>query len=209
MIMTVVRHFGLALAVLLLRATFEAVACSNQVFAHLIIGNTADYTQQDFLDSIGNASAAGIDGFALNIATDAVFAHTDQSLNDVYSAAEQFDQSFKLFLSFDYGVVPDWDPSVVIEYINRYKNSSAQFLYEDKPLVSTFEGPSHASNWTDIKDQTGCFFMPDYSSLGAAGAAATDNVDGLLSWDAWPDYTADVPTTDQEVRLHCCSQQLP
>ena len=38
--------------------------------------------------------------------------------------------------------------------------------------------------------------MPDYSSQGASGAANAPNVDGLLSWEAWPTGTADTPTAD-------------
>lgn len=192
---------GLALINLLVQSPIRRAACDNEVFAHLIIGNTYNYSQQDFLDSITTAHAAGIDGFALNIALPANFSSTDQSLSEVYAAAEQFDNDFYLFLSFDYGVVPNWDPQTIISYISTYSNSSAQFMYESKPFVSTFEGWQHASDWENIKDQTGCFFIPDYSSQGAAAAAALPNVDGLLSWDAWPNYTADVPTTDQEVIL--------
>lgn len=199
--MAMIRTLILALAAMLVQARIRPVNCTNEVFAHLIIGNTYSYTQQDFSDNIQAASDAGIDGFALDIATPAIAAHTNQSLDYVYAAAESFSKPFKLFLSFDYGAVPDWDPSLVIEYINTYKTSSAQFYYNGKPFVSTFEGPSHASDWTNIKSQTNAFFIPDYSSLGAAAAASTVNVDGLLSWDAWPNYTADVPTTDQEVSV--------
>jgi len=190
---------GLALAILASQTTARRQACENKVFAHLIIGNTYNYTQQDFLTEIQIAHAAGIDGFALNFALPVNFSSTDLSLNQVYSAAEQYGNGFGLFLSFDYGVVPNWEPSVVISYINRYSSSPAQYRYKDKPFVSTFEGPDHASDWEEIKAQTGCFFIPDYSSKGAVGAAALPNVDGLLSWDAWPEYTNDVPTTDQDV----------
>ncbi|KAF1351430.1 glycosyl hydrolase family 71 protein [Delphinella strobiligena] len=185
-------------AIALFDALIAPVACHHEVFAHLIIGNTYNYTQQDFLTSIQAAHTAGIDGFALDIALPANFSSTDTSLDDIYAAAEQYDHDFTLFLSFDYGVVPNWDPLTVVTYINRYSNSSAQFKYNGKPFVSTFEGWEHASDWASIKTQTGAFFIPDYSSQGASGAAALPNVDGLLSWDAWPNYTADVPTTDQE-----------
>ena len=48
------------------RATGEP----KKVFAHHIVGNTFPYTQQDWLDDITAAHAAGIDAFALNIGTD-------------------------------------------------------------------------------------------------------------------------------------------
>jgi hypothetical protein len=57
-----------------------------------------------------------------------------------------------------------------------------------QPLASTFEGPSNAADWTDIKASTGCFFIPDWSSYGAKPALALENgvADGLFSWAAWP-----------------------
>lgn len=43
-------------------------------------------------------------------------------------------------------------------------------------------------DWIDIKATTGCFFIPDWSSLGAKFALEIGNgtADGLLSWAAWP-----------------------
>ncbi|KAJ0353197.1 hypothetical protein COL154_012253 [Colletotrichum chrysophilum] len=57
-----------------------------------------------------------------------------------------------------------------------------------KPFVSTFEGPDNAEDWVEIKAATGCFFIPDWSSLGAKPAMAKANgvADGLFSWAAWP-----------------------
>lgn len=42
----------------------------KKVIAHHIVGNTYPYTQQDWLDDINAAHAAGIDAFALNIGSD-------------------------------------------------------------------------------------------------------------------------------------------
>lgn len=204
------QHASLAIVALVSQALVLPVACENKVFAHLIIGNTYGYSKQDFLTEIEAAHNAGIDGFALNIATAADFASTDQSLDYAYSAAEEYGKVFTLFLSFDYGVVPDWDPSAIVIYIQRYADSVAQFKYNGKTFVSTFEGPSHASDWAAIKNQTDAFFVPDFSSYGAASAATQPNVDGLLSWDAWPNYTDNVPTTDQDVSFSSIEPaQLP
>ncbi|KZM23835.1 hypothetical protein ST47_g4999 [Ascochyta rabiei] len=54
---------------------------------------------------------------------------------------------------------------------------------------STFEGPDHVHEWNDIKRQFNCFFVPDWSSKGAAIAVGlSDGVaDGLFNWAAWPD----------------------
>jgi hypothetical protein len=154
------------------------------VFAHVIVGNNGMYTETDWYNDIKAAAAALIDGFALNIGNDDF---TDTQLSNAYSAAEKFGNNFKLFLSFDYGAVPDYDASTIIQRINAHSGSPAQCNYDaGKRLVSTFEGPSYAADWGNIKAQTNCFFIPDYSSQSPSGAAAEPNVDGLWSWNAWP-----------------------
>lgn len=50
--------------------------------------------------------------------------------------------------------------------INTYANNQAQFKVSDKALVSTFEGPGNATDWTSIKSQTNIFFLPDWTSIG-------------------------------------------
>ena len=122
--------------------------------------------------------------------------YINTQLKNAYSAAEQSKLPFKLFLSFDYAA-SSWDPTTIINTIKTYAGHPAQYKYKTKPLVSTFEGPSEAPTWAAIKQETGCFFVPDYSSLGPQAAASTPCVDGLLSWEAWPDgCTADTPTGD-------------
>lgn len=67
--------------------------------------------------------------------------------------------------------------------VKQYGRSSAYFQHKGRPFVSTFKGPDNAGDWADIKVQTGCFFVPDWSSLRAIPAAgAVDGVvDGLFS----------------------------
>jgi Glycosyl hydrolase family 71 len=168
---------------LTLLAAISKAHC-KAVFAHVIVGNNGVYTETDWYKDIKAAASALIDGFALNIGNDDF---TDTQLNNTYSAAEKYGNNFKLFLSFDYGAVPAYDAATIIRRINAHSGSPAQYNYTTgKPLVSTFEGPSHAADWGNIKTQTNCFFIPDYSSQGPSGAAAEPNVDGLLSWNAWP-----------------------
>ena len=130
--------------------------------------NADDWSQQ-----IAQASSVGIKAFALNIANDA---YTNTQLNLAYTAAANTD--FKMFISFDYAAAGGFAASDVINTINTYSGLPAQYKYNNKPLVSTFEGPDQAGDWGNIKQQTGCFFMPDYSSQGPTGAAAEPNVDG-------------------------------
>ena len=100
--------------------------------------------ETDWYNDIKAAAAALIDRFALNISNDDF---TDTQLSNAYSTAEKFGNNFKLFLSFDYGAVPDYDVSTIIQRINAHSGSPAQYNYDvSKPLVSTFEGPSHAAD---------------------------------------------------------------
>ncbi|KAI8197977.1 Mutanase, partial [Colletotrichum sp. SAR 10_65] len=136
-------------------------------------------------DNIALAQQAHIDAFALNIAHGWKF--NDQQIANAFSAATS--KGFKLFFSFDYagGDVP-WPMAEVKALIQKYGSSSAHFQYNGKAFVSTFEGPDNADDWKSIKADTGCFFIPDWSSLGATPAVkAGDGVaDGLFNWAAWP-----------------------
>lgn len=146
----------------------------------------------DWETDIKLAKSAHIDGFALNIAA------SDPNTNDIlvkaYTAAQTVG-GFTMFFSFDYlsrGV--PWSSSVVISLINQYK-SRAYTYYRGKPLVSTFEGTGNAGDWAAIKRDTGCFFIPDWSSLGPAGFSSHLNtVDGAFSWEAWPTGANDITT---------------
>jgi hypothetical protein len=86
------------------------------VFAHVIVGKSGMYTETDWYNDIKAAAAALIDGFALNIGNDDF---TDIQLSNAYSATEKFGNNFKLFLSFDYGAVPDYDASTIIQRNQR------------------------------------------------------------------------------------------
>lgn len=130
------------------------------------------------------AQNAHIDAFALNMAY--LDKTNNVSIAMAFTAANSV--GFKLLFSFDYAGNGAWDQEVVIQMIQQYGTNGAYFLHEGKPFVSTFEGPNSAADWVMIKAQTGCFFMPDWSSVGAKPAMALANgvADGLFSWAAWP-----------------------
>lgn len=71
-----------------------------------------------------------------------------------------------MFLSFDYAAQGAWSAATVVSIINTYAVKSAQFKVLNKALVSTFEGPGNAADWTGIKSQTNIFFLPDWTSVG-------------------------------------------
>jgi hypothetical protein len=146
-------------------------------------------TQQDWDSDVALAQRSLIDGFALNIAQQDP--NTDAILQKAYTAAER-NGNFSLFLSFDYQSQGPWPMDRVISTINSNKNSPAQFYYQGKPLVSTFEGPGNANDWPAIRRATGCFAIPDWTSMGPDSFATHINdVDGCFSWDAWPVGTQD------------------
>lgn len=110
----------------------------------------------------------------------------DNSIANAFAAAESL--GFKLFFSFDYAGNGPWPISEVTSLLNKYSSSAAHFRHNNKPFVSTFEGPANSDDWITIKAQTGCFFVPDWSSLGAKPALQLSGgvADGLFSWAAWP-----------------------
>lgn len=128
------------------------------------------------------AQEAHIDAFALNIAKDDPV--NDKALPMFFDVADE--QGFQLFFSFDYAGNGPWDMGDVIELINKYAGRDSYYHYSGQPFVSTFEGPENSDDWLAIKQATGCFFVPDWSSLGAKPAVELGTADGLFNWAAWP-----------------------
>ncbi|TGO58568.1 hypothetical protein BCON_0053g00030 [Botryotinia convoluta] len=167
------------------------------VFAHVVMGNTAHHTTDDWATDIKTAQAAGIDAFTLNIATGDTNIPTQ--VENAFNAATNLGSSFKLFFSFDYlggsGPWPATGSSSVASYLNKYGVSSAYFKYNGQIFVSTFEGVNNAGDWTPngpirsaVQGTAGSiYFVPDYTSLGPDGfSAQLNNVQGGFSWDMWP-----------------------
>ncbi|EDN99493.1 hypothetical protein SS1G_02347 [Sclerotinia sclerotiorum 1980 UF-70] len=142
---------------------------TRSVFTHFMVGNVPSWDISAWEADIKLAMEAHIDAFALNVA----FGDegNQNSVANAFSAAEL--QGFKWFFSFDYaGGISAWPLGTVVDYIRQYSSTSAYFQY------------------------LGCFFMPDWSSLGAKAALELGQADGLFSWAAWPygpfDMDADV-----------------
>jgi hypothetical protein len=148
------------------------------------VTNSENYTASDWESDIGFAKDAHIDAFALNMAWKDKT--NDASVEMAFAAANT--KGFKLFFSFDYAGNGPWDKDVVTSMIQKYGSDSSYFQYNGRPFVSTFEGPGSADDWVTIKANTNCFFMPDWSSVGAKPAVqlASGVADGLFSWSAWP-----------------------
>ncbi|GFF57063.1 mutanase [Aspergillus udagawae] len=169
---------------LVLASQVLRLADAKAVFAHFMVTNSENYTLSDWESDMKLAKDAHIDAFAMNMAwKDST---NDHSLEMAFNAANSV--GFKLFFSFDYAGNGPWSQDTVIRMIQQYGSNGAYFQYNGKPFVSTFEGPNNAEDWLTIKAQTGCFFIPDWSSVGAKPAVALANgvADGLFSWSAWP-----------------------
>ncbi|KAL1970913.1 hypothetical protein VTN77DRAFT_2747 [Rasamsonia byssochlamydoides] len=178
------------------QVTAVAQSERKRVFAHFIVGNANSMTAEQWQSDIQLAKDAHIDGFALNIAAQDI--NNETSLQKAYAAAEAVGD-FTLFLSFDYESQGPWPVDKVISTINTYKDSTAQFRYQGKPLVSTFEGTGNVHDWPTVISATGIYFMPCWTSLGHSGLASVlDIVDGFFSWDAWPVGASDMSTSSDQ-----------
>jgi hypothetical protein len=145
------------------------------------VDNVGSWTQEDWENDIKLAQAAHIDAFALNMAYNQ---EPNSQIENAFLAAGTL--GFNLFFSFDYAGNGPWPREAVINLTNQGAASTMYWTYQGKPLVSTFEGPANADDWVEIKAETGCFLIPDWSSVGAEAALDIGIADGLFNWAAWP-----------------------
>lgn len=132
------------------------------------------------------AKASRIDAFVLNIAQGE--AMNTAQIEHAFNAAAN--RGFKLLFSFDYAGRGPWLASDVLALLRKYGGTAAYWKHKGLPLVSTFEGPGSSGDWVGIKRDFPCFFVPDWSSLGAEPAVALGRgiIDGLFNWAAWPNH---------------------
>jgi len=156
------------------------------------VGNSKTYTQADWEEDIQLAKDAHIDAFALNVANE--LPELTNSLNIAFSVAAS--KGFKLFFSYDYAGLGAFSKGAVVKLCDDFCSKPAYYRFNNKPLLSTFEGSDSAQEWNDIKARTKGFFVPDWSSQGAFGAIgkAGGAVDGLFNWAAWPWGNQDMNT---------------
>ena len=163
------------------------------------VGNVPAFTLSDWESDIKLAQASKIDGFALNIA--AQDPSNAASLTLAFRAAAAL--NFTLFFSLDYLAQGPWPADAVIALLKEHTPSPAYFKPDggNRPLVSTFEGPGNAADWTGIKAAVDVVFVPDWSSVAASEAVGLGGgvADGLFSFDAWPDGAANITTDADKV----------
>ncbi|KAB8074198.1 glycoside hydrolase [Aspergillus leporis] len=184
------------LCILALLSWCSAQAHAKAVFAHFMVGNTETYSDKDWKKDISLAKDAHIDAFAMNMARSDVLS---ESISKAFRTAQ--DLNFKLFFSFDYAGNGSWAMKETIDLMNQYKDHPAYYHYDSKPFMSTFEGTT-SRDWPEIKDRTGSFFIPDWSSIGPVKAANESSVDGLFSWAAWPNGPTRMNTSADEAYTH-------
>ncbi|KAH7316963.1 glycosyl hydrolase family 71-domain-containing protein, partial [Stachybotrys elegans] len=173
----------------LLGICLSLLACyaeAKAVFAHFMVGNTASYNRALWETEMDLAKASRIDAFVLNIARGESM-NAAQIENAFLAAASK---GFKLLFSFDYAGRGPWPASEVLALLKRYGSTEAYWKHNQLPLVSTFEGPGNRDDWVGIKREFKCFFVPDWSSLGAEEAVRRGSgvIDGLFNWAAWPNH---------------------
>lgn len=165
---------------------------AKAVFAHFMVDNTGYFTVETWMIEMQKAQESKIDAFALNIN------HNAHELSAHLSLAFQAANAvgFKLFFSFDYAGLGPWPKESVIARLKQYGSDEAYFKRPDgKPLASTFEGSENASDWPEIKAQTNCFFIPDWSSQGAKAAMSLrefkfhHSSSILLTLSSWPRWS--------------------
>lgn len=170
------------------------------MYAHFIVANTYNYTQQFWQGDIVNAQSLGIDAFALNIGPDSWQA--DQ-VNDAYEAAASLNSAnpsqtaFKLFLSFDLSF--NWTAANIVSLLQTCHGHPNQFVYNGGDLLSTISGETvlfGQDNLNDAwqieikdvlaEDGIDIYFVPSWMSLSADTVFSQYPViDGLFSWAAW------------------------
>ena len=154
------------------------------VLAHLIFGNTAHHTQQDWEYDFTLASQTGIDAFVFNIAMDD---WTPGKLDEAFKFAPE--NSTKICFSFDFSAAK-WDTASVISTLQLYSGKPSYFKYEGakgggKALVFTFDGEARLNvDWTAVKAAVpNLYVVPHLSIDELKGNPA--GIDGALGWNAW------------------------
>ncbi|KAI0753268.1 glycoside hydrolase [Daedaleopsis nitida] len=199
---------SLALAATLAFANAGALKVSRQasqpkyVVAHHIVGLTAAYTVDDWMEDISLAQQNGIDGFALNVGNDP---YTPQQVENAYQAAEGLGSDFKLFISFDMspGCFPCQtadDASRLRDLTLHYATRPNQLQVDSKAFVSSFSGETcdfgHGGDvpggwraeFTQHEGMAGrMHFVPSFFVDPATFTQYAGVMDGNFNWNSgWP-----------------------
>ena len=103
-----------------------------------------------------------------------------------------FDQAdtsgFGLFFSFDHNHFAN--PADYTEFLKPYLNRTSYFQYNEKPLVSTFNGEDISdADWATFKKAVGdILLVPGFSRATPKLDFFTgrESLDGIFNWNSWP-----------------------
>lgn len=183
---------------------------AKAVYAHMMVGNTYPFNYDSWMNNIRLASAAGFDGFALNVG------HEDWQARQVasaYQAAADSGTGFKLFLSLDMTSLAcsaGWHADALKAYVTNYAGHSAQAYYNGRQLVSTFAGTDCTfgygdwnAGWEGAFKQplkaggNNIFFIPSIFTDPSTFSASA--LDGELNWNSgWPTGGNDLDFSSDE-----------
>lgn len=154
----------------------------------------------DYDADMQSAKAAGIDAFALNIATDP---YTDTQLDFAYESAAK--NNMKVFISFDYNYFQTSENALVGAKLAQYCGKPGQLLVDGKCFVSTFNGdndPSKLFNAKDVRAAAGTdlYLVPNLSPTGIRDLTSVGDIDGAFNWIGWDSNGANrAPTPESNI----------
>ncbi len=138
---------AMLLALTSLVCTRSSSAQTKKVFAHYMVCNR-DYggSVAGYLSDIQDAQAYGIDGFALNCGE--WDANYQQDVQRMFTAAQG--TGFKLFFSVD--TTTNLTSAQMISMVQSYATNANYFLYNNRPVLSTFGGQAKDGGGTGARD---------------------------------------------------------
>jgi len=154
----------------------------------------------DYDSDMKQAKAAGIDAFALNIATDP---YTDAQLNYAYESAANNDM--KVFISFDYNYFQTSENALVGAKLAQYCGKPGQLLVDGKCFASSCNGDNDPSKLFDANAVraaagTPLYLVPNLSPTGIRDLASVADIDGAFNWIAWDSNGANrAPTPSSNI----------
>ncbi|KAG8700281.1 hypothetical protein FRC09_006065 [Ceratobasidium sp. 395] len=167
------------------------------VFAHVIVGNTYNYTPDKWASDISLAYSNAIDAFTMNVGRDS---WQPAQVRSAYDAAARAAPNFKLSVSLDMNSLACASIAdgqyIIDKFITPFESHPQQYAYNGKMFLSTFAGqqcsfgqesPSLGWQWLINNASTPIYFIPNIQ-IGDATQLKTiwSFVDGYKLWNAWP-----------------------
>ncbi|KAL0955994.1 hypothetical protein HGRIS_002171 [Hohenbuehelia grisea] len=178
-------------------------AVAKNVLAHFMVANTQSYSVADWQKEINAAASIGIQGFVLNTAGNS---YEPDQISNAYSVAEPI--GFQFFYSFDFAF--NWGADAIVNQIAAHASSGSTFKWNEKVLVSTFNGQDKGDAfWAGVKSTLASrgiqiSFAPAFTSFRDPAQANSllsqfPSIDGFTNWWSWPQDNGNLLTTDTDL----------